>query len=153
MFGIDLSIQISRRLFFFFSFLFIFFFVWPKGSKMKERLKKEEWDRKTIAGLAHLTELRTVRWRTRLTRLTLVCQENGHCLTNLTRYFVFSERVNQKSICKIFQIYKSSPFWLRLDQLVWWVNEGCAQYAMVSKIQWKPFWLAAQLYPHNHWAG
>ena len=27
-------------------------------------------------------------------------------------------------------------------------NGACAHYVMVSKIQWKPFWLAAQLYPH-----
>ena len=24
---------------------------------------------------------------------------------------------------------------------------------MVSKIQWKPFWLATQLYPQNDWTG
>ena len=26
-------------------------------------------------------------------------------------------------------------------------------YVMVSKIQWKPFWLATQLYPQNDWTG
>ena len=32
-------------------------------------------------------------------------------------------------------------------------NGGCAHYVMVSKIQWKPFWLASQLYPQNDWTG
>ena len=26
-------------------------------------------------------------------------------------------------------------------------------YVMVFKIQWKPFWLATQLYPYNDWTG
>ena len=30
-------------------------------------------------------------------------------------------------------------------------NGACAHYIMVSKIQWKPFWLATQLYPQNDW--
>ena len=30
---------------------------------------------------------------------------------------------------------------------------ACVHYVMVSKIQWKPFWLATQLYPQNDWAG
>ena len=30
---------------------------------------------------------------------------------------------------------------------------GRAHYFMVSKIQWKPFWLATQLYPQNDWTG
>ena len=32
-------------------------------------------------------------------------------------------------------------------------NGPCAHYVMVSKIQWKPFWLASQLYPQNDWTG
>ena len=32
-------------------------------------------------------------------------------------------------------------------------NGGSAHYAMVSKIQWKPFWLATQLYPENDRTG
>ena len=28
-----------------------------------------------------------------------------------------------------------------------------AHYVMVFKIQWKPFWLAIQLYPQNDWTG
>ena len=32
-------------------------------------------------------------------------------------------------------------------------NGACAYYVMVSKIQWKPFWLADQLYPQNDWTG
>ena len=31
------------------------------------------------------------------------------------------------------------------------VNVGRAHYIMVSKIQWKPFWLATQIYPQNDW--
>ena len=30
-------------------------------------------------------------------------------------------------------------------------NWACAHYVMVSKIQWKPFWLATQLDPQNDW--
>ena len=30
---------------------------------------------------------------------------------------------------------------------------GRAHYVMVSTIQWKPFWLATQLYSQNEWAG
>ena len=30
-------------------------------------------------------------------------------------------------------------------------NGSRAHYVMVSKIQWRPFWLAAQLYPQNDW--
>ena len=33
------------------------------------------------------------------------------------------------------------------------INGACAHYAMVCKIQWKPFWLATQLYPQNDWTG
>ena len=33
------------------------------------------------------------------------------------------------------------------------INRGCAHYVMVSKIQWKPFRLATQLYPQNDWTG
>ena len=32
-------------------------------------------------------------------------------------------------------------------------NGGRAHYVMVSRIQWKPFWLTAQLYPQNDWLG
>ena len=32
-------------------------------------------------------------------------------------------------------------------------NGACAHYVMVSKIQWKPFWLATQLYPQKDWIG
>ena len=32
-------------------------------------------------------------------------------------------------------------------------NGGCAHYVIVSKVQWKPFWLATQLYPQNDWLG
>ena len=28
-----------------------------------------------------------------------------------------------------------------------------AHYITVSKVQWKPFWLATQLYPQNDWTG
>ena len=31
------------------------------------------------------------------------------------------------------------------------VNEACAHYVMVSKFQWKPFWLATQRDPQNDW--
>ena len=30
-------------------------------------------------------------------------------------------------------------------------NGGRVHYVIVSKIQWKPFWLATQLYPQNDW--
>ena len=29
------------------------------------------------------------------------------------------------------------------------MNGACAHYVMVSKLQWKPFWLASQRDPHN----
>ena len=32
-------------------------------------------------------------------------------------------------------------------------NGACVHYVMVSKIQRKPFWLAAKLYPQNVWTG
>ena len=32
-------------------------------------------------------------------------------------------------------------------------NGGHAHYVMASKIQWKPFWLATQLYPQNDLTG
>ena len=32
-------------------------------------------------------------------------------------------------------------------------NGACAHCVMASKYQWKPFWLAAQLYPQNDWTG
>ena len=32
-------------------------------------------------------------------------------------------------------------------------DEGRAHYVMVSKIQWKPFWLATQPYLQNDWTG
>ena len=31
------------------------------------------------------------------------------------------------------------------------VNRACAHYVMVSKFQWKPFWLATQRDPQNDW--
>ena len=31
------------------------------------------------------------------------------------------------------------------------VNGACAHYVMVSKYQWKPFWLATQRDPQNDW--
>ena len=34
-----------------------------------------------------------------------------------------------------------------------WSNGGHALYVMVSKIQWKPFWLGIQLYSQNDWTG
>ena len=30
-------------------------------------------------------------------------------------------------------------------------NGACTHYVMVSKFQWKPCWLATQLYPQNDW--
>ena len=30
-------------------------------------------------------------------------------------------------------------------------SEACAHYVMVSKLQWKPFWLATQRDPQNDW--
>ena len=30
-------------------------------------------------------------------------------------------------------------------------NGACAHYVMVSKFQWKPFWLATQRDPQNDW--
>ena len=47
------------------------------------------------------------------------------------------------------------------NQLMWHVRTpfptipgwGFTQYAMVSTFQWKPFWLATQLYPQNDWTG
>ena len=33
------------------------------------------------------------------------------------------------------------------------LNGDRVHYVMVSKIQWKPFWLATQLYPQNDWTG
>ena len=32
-------------------------------------------------------------------------------------------------------------------------NEGRAHYIIVSKVQWKPLWLATQQYPQNDWTG
>ena len=32
-------------------------------------------------------------------------------------------------------------------------NGGRAHYVMVSKNQWKPFWLATQPYPQSDWLG
>ena len=32
-------------------------------------------------------------------------------------------------------------------------NGGRVHYVMLSRIQWKPFWLATQLYPQNDWTG
>ena len=51
----------------------------------------------------------------------------------------------QRSILK-----SKKPFNLAVT-LLW--NGACAHYVMVSKIQWKPFWLATQLYPRNNWTG
>ena len=31
------------------------------------------------------------------------------------------------------------------------MNGACAHYVMVSKFQWKPFWLATQRDPQNDW--
>ena len=33
------------------------------------------------------------------------------------------------------------------------VDGGRVHYVIVSKVQWKPFWLATQLYPQNDWTG
>ena len=33
------------------------------------------------------------------------------------------------------------------------INGGRAHYIIESKVQWKPFWLATQLYPQNDWLG
>ena len=33
----------------------------------------------------------------------------------------------------------------------WGKNGACAHYVMVSKFQWKPFWLATQRDPQNDW--
>ena len=33
------------------------------------------------------------------------------------------------------------------------INGACAHYVMVSKFQWKPFWLATQPDPQNDWTG
>ena len=42
----------------------------------------------------------------------------------------------------------------RLNKRVDCVFDGaCAHYIMVSKIQWKPFWLATQRDPQNDWTG
>ena len=32
------------------------------------------------------------------------------------------------------------------------MNGACAHYVMVSKFQWKPFWLVTQLYQQNDWS-
>ena len=32
-----------------------------------------------------------------------------------------------------------------------YLNGACARYVMVSKFQWKPFWLATQRDPQNDW--
>ena len=32
-------------------------------------------------------------------------------------------------------------------------NGACAHFVMVSKFQWKPFWLATPLDPQNGWTG
>ena len=42
-----------------------------------------------------------------------------------------------------------------LESVLWCPNwmGGRAHYVMVSKIQWKPFWLATQLDPQNDWTG
>ena len=34
-----------------------------------------------------------------------------------------------------------------------WFNEASGHYVMVSRSQWKPFWLATHLYPQNDWTG
>ena len=39
------------------------------------------------------------------------------------------------------------------DKSLLWATGLSAHYVMVSKIQWKPFWLATQLYPQNDWTG
>ena len=44
----------------------------------------------------------------------------------------------------------SSGFSL-LVPFVWKMNGACAHYVMVSKFQWKPFWLATQRDPQNDW--
>ena len=38
-------------------------------------------------------------------------------------------------------------FWVRREFL----DGACAHYVMVSKFQWKPFWLATQRDPQNDW--
>ena len=35
--------------------------------------------------------------------------------------------------------------------LIMYVSWACAHYVMVSKFQWKPFWLATQRDPQNDW--
>ena len=42
---------------------------------------------------------------------------------------------------------------LQKDLSVCSSNGACARLVMVSKIQWKPFWLAALLCPQNDLAG
>ena len=42
---------------------------------------------------------------------------------------------------------------MQLEQDSRWVEGACAHYVMLSRIQWKPFWLATQLYPPNDWTG
>ena len=42
---------------------------------------------------------------------------------------------------------------VKVDRFAPCNNGACAHYVMVSRIQWKPFWLATQLYPPNDRTG
>ena len=42
---------------------------------------------------------------------------------------------------------------MRLAEIERCLYGACVRYVMVSKTQWKPFWLANQLYPQNDWTG
>ena len=56
----------------------------------------------------------------------------------------------------LFCIYFHDPSDLEVskcNQSRWPSHGACAHYVMVSKTQWKPFWLATNLYPLNDWAG
>ena len=58
----------------------------------------------------------------------------------------FAEKKNE-IVRKLFEVMST-----RLPER-FHLNESRAHYVMVSKIQWKPFWLATQLYPQNDWTG
>ena len=53
--------------------------------------------------------------------------------------------------------YNITPCLSRDERGLWGIkgtiNGACAHFVMVTRIQWKPFWLATHLYPQNDWIG
>ena len=56
-----------------------------------------------------------------------------------------------QGVCMAFQRFYSNRLSLSAGLLL--NNGGHTHYIIESKVQWKPFWLAAKQYPQNNWLG